>query len=170
MRIIATIVLALFAITSAVPAVPAEAATIDEMKAYIEDVALDYDLSPELVMGVVETESSWDAKADNGVSMGLMQLNRNTYPWLAEQVGIKNVDPYNWKQNVRMGCWYLDYLRNTAINEGYTDEDALYVHLIYYNRGVAGGRKWMQNHSMYENGYAKKVLEVKHRLEKEKYA
>ena len=50
MRIIATIVLALFAITSAVPAVPAEAATIDEMKAYIEDVALDYDLSPELVM------------------------------------------------------------------------------------------------------------------------
>lgn len=167
MRIIATIVLALFAITSAVPA---EATTMDEMKAYVEDVALEYDLSPELVMGVVEAESSWDSNADNGISQGLMQLNRNTCPWLAEQVGIENPDPHNWKHNIRMGCWYLDYLRDTAINEGYTDEDALYVHLIYYNRGVSGGRKWLKNHSLYDNGYAKKVLEVKYRLEKEKYA
>lgn len=151
---------------SAEPEPEPEPAYENEQMAYIADVALQYDLSPELVFAVIETESRWKADADNGIAIGLMQLNRNTYPWLAREVGIQNPDPFNWQHNVRMGIWYLDYLRDAAINEGYTDEDALFTMLIYYNRGPAGGKKWMRSNSMYDNGYANKVVAMKHEFEK----
>ena len=142
-----------------------EATAEVDQHAYIRMIAEQYELSPELIEAVIEVESGWNEKADNGTSVGLMQLNRNTYPWLAEQVGLQDADPYNWQDNVRMGIWYLDYLRDYWTAKGCTDEDTLYYMLISYNRGIAGCQKWLKSHELYDNYYSTKVIKAKYRIE-----
>lgn len=139
----------------------------EKQKDYIAKVAKAYDLAPELVYAVIQVESSWNEYADSGSSKGLMQLNKNTYPWLAEEVGIINPDPFNWKQNVQMGCWYLDALRTTWLDAGYVGDDVTYMMLISYNRGVSGAKSYIAKNSMYDNTYANKVLAIKYELERQ---
>lgn len=135
------------------------------MQAYAREVALQYDLAPELVLAVIETESSWKPSADNGKCAGLMQLNINTSGWIAKELGIAG-NRKDYRQNIQMGCYYLNYLRDAWYQKGATDEDALYLMLLSYNRGMGGATKYVKNHSDYtKDAYCKKVIGIKWRLE-----
>lgn len=134
------------------------------MEAYAEETALQYNLSPELVKAVIEVESSWNPACANSKCVGLMQLNIDTAPQIAKTLGISG-DRWDYRQNIQMGCYQLDYLRSYWLSKGATDEDCCYLMLISYNRGIGGATKWLKSHAMEENKYANKVLGIKYQLE-----
>lgn len=147
----------------------AEAAERPEMEKYAQEMAEHYGLSSSLVEAVIFTESSWRERADNGICKGLMQIQPNTGKWIAGELGIKNLNLFNYKHNIQIGCWYLNYLRDYWYNKGYTDEDTLHLMLISYNRGPGGCAKWVKNHNIEDNAYANKVLQEKYKIDMEEF-
>ena len=129
---------------------------------FIEEQANSYNLSPALVKAVIQTESDFraDAVNYNGTCLGLMQINQtDTADWLAEQLGMMSYDLLDPYDNVQMGCFYLAYLRDLWLSEGFTDEDTFALMLLSYNRGVGGCKKWIaKNDDWYANSYVSEVL------------
>lgn len=135
-----------------------------DLQKYTYNLCKEYDLSYELVLGVINTESSFNVRAVNKRSKGLMQLNSDTYPWIAKELGVGNFDPYNAKQNILAGVWYLNYLREYWQDKGYSDEYVFSLMLISYNRGIGGCHKYI-NKNGFNNIYVNKVYEYKVNLE-----
>ena len=129
---------------------------------FIEEQANSYNLSPALIKAVIQTESDFraDAVNYNGTCLGLMQINQtDTADWLAEQLGLMSYDLLDPYDNVRMGCFYLAYLRDLWLSEGFTDEDTFALMLLSYNRGVGGCKRWIaKNDDWYANSYVSEVL------------
>ncbi len=68
----------------------------------IQDAAVQYQLSPKLIKGVIKAESNYDANAVSPAgAQGLMQL----MPGTARDLGVK--DPFDIKQNIDGGVRYL---------------------------------------------------------------
>lgn len=88
-----------------------------------------YGIEYALALGLIETESSFREDADNGISVGLMQLNRDWFP-----------DKLTPAENIRAGMEYLAYQM-----ERYGSVEAA---LCGYNAGHDTGTR----------GYAKAVL------------
>lgn len=122
----------------------------DLVDVVIAESARNY-LDPALVGAVIQAESGCNPTASSDSSRGLMQLNDNTWPWAAEQLGIENPDPMDPTQNIRMGTWYLGWL----MGEYHGD---LHMVLTAYNRGIGGLAAWMREHGTAESPYSRKVL------------
>lgn len=135
-----------------------------ELQEYTYQQAQEYELPVTLVYGVMKTESDFDPNADSGSSKGLMQLNTNTYYWLAKETGIENPNPFNQKQNIKMGVWYLDFLRDYWTRKGYSDEEVFNRVLLSYNRGITNAKKYIKNHGI-NHFYIDRVLDYKIQLE-----
>lgn len=135
-----------------------------ELQEYTFELCQEYDIAYELALGVIYVESRFKPDAKGASSIGLMQLNKNTYPWIAGELEINNFDPYNAKQNIHAGIYYLDYLRGYWIDKGYTDESAFSLMLISYNMGVSNCSKYVSKHGL-DYGYVDKVYEYKTHLE-----
>lgn len=76
----------------------------------VESAAFDFDIDPNLLMGQVMVESTWDPSAESGAgAVGLLQIMPKTAEWISEQSGLPNNrrDPYH---NLRMGAWLIRYL------------------------------------------------------------
>ena len=104
-----------------------------------------YCVCPELLMAMIETESSGNPDATNGTCKGLMQVSEKWHRDRMERLGVKDIyDPYG---NILVAT---DYLMELA--EKYEDIGLV---LDVYN----GNSKAMQNA---ENGilseYAAKIL------------
>ncbi len=75
-----------------------------------EAAALDQGIDPDLLMGHVMVESTWNPDAESGAgALGLLQIMPNTGTWISEHSGLPNNrrDPIN---NLRMGAWLVRYL------------------------------------------------------------
>lgn len=139
------------------------------MQDYAVRTAELFDLSPELVLAVIDQESSWKINSKSSAGcLGLMQLNPNTGKWCCEQIGLQ-WDPYDYETNISCGCYYLKYIHDEYAKADISEEDLVYFTLIAYNRGIAGANKWVAAHDLYKNGYANSVLNKKEILEREKY-
>lgn len=136
----------------------------EDLQQYTFDLCQEYNLSYELVLGVIHTESRFIETADSGSSRGIMQISRGTGDWVSEEVGIRDFDPYDPKQNITVGIYYLAYLRDYWTEQGYSDEDAFPRMLISYNRGVQGCKKYIEKYGI-DNSYVDKVYELKIELE-----
>ncbi|OMH30792.1 hypothetical protein BGP75_17350 [Motiliproteus sp. MSK22-1] len=79
--------------------------TVAEIVSWVERLAPEYGLSPQLVLEVIRAESNFNVKAlSNKEAMGLMQL----IPRTAKRFGVKDVwDPL---QNIHGGMAYLRWL------------------------------------------------------------
>lgn len=119
-------------------------------KALIAEMAVKYDLSPELVAGVVYIESNFDK---NSVSyagaVGLMQLMPATARPLAKRLGMTSLDLTDPRMNLELGCYYLRILLDKYDNH-------LPTALSYYN----GGRWGIVSRGVYRNRrYIRKVMD-----------
>lgn len=125
----------------------------DEYLPYINAVCEEYCICPELVMAIIEKESSGQADAVNGDCKGLMQVSERWHTDRMERLGVTDLyDPYG---NIIIG---VDYLAELATEY----EDIALVLDIY-----SGNSKAFQN---YEHGivsiYAKEILERTAELER----
>lgn len=131
----------------------------------VSETAKQYGLSYTLCLAVMATESSYDPLAKCGDSAGVMQLNRNTYPALAEDLGIKDFDVYNFGHNVRAGIYKLSLERDYWRSQNYPDEEVFAAMLISYNRGRSGAWRYIERYGL-EADYVDKVTAYKGELER----
>lgn len=126
---------------------------LEEWRDYIEIVAADYNICPELVEAVIERESSWQSDAVNGSCIGLMQINPEYHADRMERLGVEDLlDPYD---NILVGTDFL-----AELFRAYGDP---YAVLMYYNAGYDGLRDWRAGKY---SDYAVKVAERSAELER----
>lgn len=122
----------------------------DELQAYIANLCEEHHIEPEIVIGLIEKESTFnpDAVGDNGNSLGLMQIQPKWHKERMERLGCDDLlDPF---QNVTVG---VDIL--SELIDGYGDTERA---LMVYNAGATGAyNKWFQ-YGVYSNEYSSGVL------------
>lgn len=96
-----------------------------ELQQVVVDICEEYDLKPELVLGIMDVESDFRETADNGKCYGLMQIHRGNQKWVREGAGVTDI--FDSTQNIRAGCWIL--------SEGIALCDTLEQALVWYNAG-----------------------------------
>ncbi|WP_425061384.1 Soluble lytic murein transglycosylase [Sporomusa carbonis] len=105
--------------------------------------ALEYDLNPFLVAGVIRTESKFIASALSPKgALGLMQIMPETGRWIAEQLEQKDfmiADLTDPDVNIRFGTWYL-----ASLKKEFAGNEVLY--LAAYNGGRGNVKQWMQRY------------------------
>lgn len=120
-----------------------------DYETYIEHYAEEYSLDPYFVAAVIREESRFVPTAQSHQSAnGLMQLTDETAEWIAEKLGYTEyyhemvLDP---ETNIRMGCWYLAYLK-----EQYQGDMTLV--LAAYNAGSSNVNRWLKNSEYSKDG------------------
>ena len=75
---------------------------------YIEIICQERNICPELVEAIIEAESSWNPKAQNGDCIGLMQVSESWHQDRMERLGVTDLtEPYD---NILVGVDYLSEL------------------------------------------------------------
>jgi soluble lytic murein transglycosylase len=110
-------------------------------KAVVYQVAEKYKIDPNLIVAIMQVESSFNpvAVSPKG-AVGLMQLMPDTARWVAEQMRIEQFDHSsltNPELNIEMGTWYLTYL------QGLFNQDMVVV-IAAYNGGLGNAKKWLE--------------------------
>lgn len=117
------------------------------------DYGNEYCICPELLMAIIETESSGDPNAKNGTCTGLMQVSSRWHTDRMRRLGVKSL--YNERGNVRVGT---DYLAELIGEHG----DVATALMVYHGESDALSKA--------ENGivssYASKILERSAELER----
>ncbi|MBE5780207.1 MAG: lytic transglycosylase domain-containing protein [Clostridiales bacterium] len=120
-----------------------------EYEEYLMKYAAEYHLEPATVAGVIHTESRFKADAQSSAgARGLMQIMPSTGKWIAKRMGLSGFDAdqlYDPETNIKMGCWYLDYLYDRF--HGVDD-----VVFAAYNTGPTRIDSWLGNEEYSSDG------------------
>lgn len=120
---------------------------------YIEIICTDRHICPELVEAIIEKESGWNPKAENGGCVGLMQISGKWHRDRMSRLGVTDLtDPYD---NILTG---IDYL--SELFEEYEDVGAV---LMKWN-GDSRLRNYLETGELSE--YATWILERSAELER----
>lgn len=110
-------------------------------KSDIISCAEEFQLTPQLVASVINVESSFNENAKSSKNaIGLMQLKLATANYMNElnnKEQIEEIDLFNPKTNILLGCQYLRYL----IDKFRIIETALAA----YNAGETRVRSWLKS-------------------------
>ena len=102
----------------------------------------EYELDPYLVFAVIWVESKFDSRATSRRgARGLMQIVPTTGSWVAEKMGLKGYNDdslYDPDINIRIGCWYINYLKELYFGD-------MNLALAAYNGGSGNVRKWLND-------------------------
>lgn len=118
---------------------------------YTQDTCRRYGIPYALMLGLMETESSFRLDADSGWAYGVCQIGYINEEWLAAE----GIDMYTVQGNIEASCVILaDYLSR------YDTELAL----MAYNCGEAGAQElWYEN--IISTEYSRSVMEAAERWE-----
>ncbi len=109
----------------------------------IKNQASKYNLSPELVLAVVRTESNFkkDVVSSAG-AVGLMQIMPKTFNWLQKKksgtIELTEDSLYTPDINIEYGCYYLRLLL-----QHYKNDEILAI--CAYNAGIGTVDTWIKN-------------------------
>ena len=118
----------------------------EEYQDYCEEIGEMYCVCPELLMAMIETESSGNPDATNGTCKGLMQVSEKWHKDRMERLGVKDIyDPYG---NILVAT---DYLMELA--EKYEDVGMV---LMVYNGDSRAHSYWNGKADL--SNYAAKIL------------
>lgn len=158
-RLAVVIVSLIFALTFCISA---KAEVKQEYIEYIEEIAQEYQICPELIYEICMAESSFDPNAVSSTGCkGLMQINESVWKDRMKHLQVTDLfDPY---QNILLGTDILMYLANYY--EETTGENAdISLTLMAFNEGNNGVKRAKQGKVSY---YAKHILEESAELEEE---
>ena len=97
-------------------------------QAYTQDTCRRYGVDYSLMLGLMETESSFRFDADSGWAVGICQIGYINEEWLAEE----GIDIYSKMGNIEAGCMILsDFLSRHSVSEA----------LVCYNCGEYGAQE-----------------------------
>lgn len=103
-----------------------------ELQDYIFSVTEQYSVPAEVVIAIIERESSYRATATGlAGEQGLMQIHPINHEWLSEELGI--TDYYDPEQNILAGTYLLSRLFNKY--------DTATEALMCYNCGETGAKR-----------------------------
>lgn len=98
---------------------------------HIQDMCEKYKVPYALMLGLIQTESSFDTKADSGWAYGLCQIGYINY----EDLESRGIDPNTVFGNIEAGCYILSDLMSRY--------DDIHMVLMAYNEGEYGAmEKW----------------------------
>ena len=112
-----------------------------------------YDICPELLMAMIEAESSGNPKAENGDCKGLMQISERWHIGRMAEIGADDI--WSETDNIHIGANYLHELFNKY-------EDVALVLMVY--NGESDAVEKAENG--YISGYARKILDRSAELER----
>ena len=112
-----------------------------------------YDICPELLMAMIEVESSGNPKAENGDCKGLIQISERWHTGRMEEIGADDI--WSETDNIHIGANYLHELFNRY-------EDVALVLMIY--NGESDAVEKAENG--YISDYARKILDRSAELER----
>ena len=112
-----------------------------------------YDICPELLMAMIESESSGNPKAENGDCKGLMQISERWHTGRMEEIGADDI--WSETDNIHIGANYLHELFNRY-------EDVALVLMVY--NGESDAVEKAENG--YISDYARKILDRSAELER----
>ena len=112
-----------------------------------------YDICPELLMAMIEAESSGNPKAANGDCKGLMQISERWHKGRMAEIGADDI--WSETDNIHIGANYLHELFNRY-------EDVALVLMIY--NGESDAIEKAENG--YISDYARKILDRSAELER----
>ena len=152
LMILAVAITALMTTPIATSAESQETYISEEIQAYCVEVGEEYGVCPELLMAMIETESSGNTNSVNGDCKGLIQVSQKWHYDRMERLGVSDLyDPYG---NILVATDYL-----VELFEKHGD---LPLVLMIYN----GDSKAYEH---YENGtlsvYAEKIINRSYELE-----
>lgn len=149
---------------------------IESVEGLVDDAVLDFmweqsiqnDIAYTLLLAMAKVESDFiiDAVSNTGDS-GILQINNNTGKWISEELGIDNIDYFNFEQNIEMGIFYLSHLRDYWRKQE-ASEEAMYELIITgYNAGLKGSQGFIQSNGWGKHPYFLKVDKWKQTYEQE---
>lgn len=112
-----------------------------------------YDICPELLMAMIEAESSGNPKAENGDCKGLMQISERWHTARMAEIGADDI--WSETDNIHIGANYLHELFNRY-------EDVALVLMVY--NGESDAVEKAENG--YISDYARKILDRSAELER----
>ncbi len=112
-----------------------------------------YDICPELLMAMIEAESSGNPNAENGDCKGLMQISERWHTGRMAEIGADDI--WNETDNIHIGANYLHELFNRY-------EDVALVLMVY--NGESDAVEKAENG--YISDYARKILDRSAELER----
>lgn len=126
----------------------------EEYQEYVYEVAGEYELDPELIIAMMETESSGRRKVVSSAGcIGLMQVSPKWHKDRMERLGVTDLtDPYG---NILVGCDFV-----AELFEKYGD---VYAVLMAYNEGEYDGaieRAFAGQYSKYATTIVKRYKEL----------
>ena len=127
----------------------------EEYQEYAEEISAEYNMCPELVIAIIERESSGRANVSNesGTCHGLMQINLKWHGDRMERLGVTDLfDPYS---NILVG---VDFL--AELFERYEDTPMV---LMTYNGTKSAKERWESGEY---TAYAIGVMERAEELER----
>lgn len=126
-----------------------------EYQAYVEEIAESYDLNPNLILAMIESESSGRRKVVSKAGcVGLMQINPKKHQDRMDRLGVTDLkDAYS---NILVGCDFVAEL--------YSRHDCDYAVLMAYNEGEYGGAIKRAKEGKYSR-YSRKIVARAEELE-----
>lgn len=120
----------------------------EEYQGYVYEVADQYDLDPELIVAMIEAESSGrPSVVSSAKCIGLMQVSPKWHKERMEELGVTDLtDAYG---NILVGCDFV-----AELFDKYED---VYAVLMAYNEGEYSGAIKRANKGEYSE-YAKKIV------------
>lgn len=148
-----------------------------EYQNLIWELSLKNDLSYELILAVLHTESRFDINAinknkDKSIDGGISQLN-SRYINVYKQYAIEfcdlpsdaTFDVMNPDHNIRGGIGYLTYLRNYWQARGISEDELIQYVTNSYQLGVDGFERYIRRTGNISRSYDKEVYKRKIMLE-----
>ncbi|MCL1975571.1 MAG: lytic transglycosylase domain-containing protein [Firmicutes bacterium] len=108
-------------------------------QAQVEVIAKEYEIDPWLIYAIIRMESDFKLRAESPAgARGLMQLMPSTAQWITEVAGFNLSEEDIWlpENNIRLGCWYIDWLRD------YYNGDMV-IAVAAYNAGMSNVNSWI---------------------------
>lgn len=126
----------------------------EKSRHYCEIYGSKYGICPELLMAIVEAESSGNPKAENGDCKGIMQISESCHKDRMERLGVTDI--FDMSGNILVATDYL-----MELFEKYEDVGAV---LMFYN-GDSNARKYIKGKANLSS-YAENILERSAELER----